>query len=155
MQKIVSTIIILSLLLVSGCKSVANHQSSIRDDKTDRVTVAKVQARINTGMSGAQVVEILGSPNIITTDEKRREVWVYDKFTTETAYSTSEGGVSALIIGIWSDPPILDGGALTGISPSVENKTGAKAVSQRTLTIVIKFDKANFVRDFAYHTSNF
>jgi outer membrane protein assembly factor BamE (lipoprotein component of BamABCDE complex) len=154
MKKILSLMLILSVSIITGCKSVASHQASIRDNSTDKVSVAKAQARINAGMSGGQVVEVLGSPNIITTDDQRREVWVYDKFTTETAYSTSEGGVSALIIGGWNDPPFLDS-AITGIAPSVENKTGAKAVTQRTLTIIIKFDKSNFVRDFAYHTSSF
>ena len=50
-------------------------------------------------MSGAKVIETLGSPNIVSTDETRREVWVYDKISTERIYSTSSGGVNVLVIG--------------------------------------------------------
>jgi outer membrane protein assembly factor BamE (lipoprotein component of BamABCDE complex) len=90
------TLILISLFLV-GCKSASDHRRDVRDDTGEKVTVGKVQAEIKTGMSGADVVAILGSPNIVTTDEERREAWVYDKFATETAYSTSSGGVSVLV----------------------------------------------------------
>ena len=42
----------------------------------------------------------MGAPNIVTTDEDRREVWIYDKIATEAAYSTSSGGLSSLIVGV-------------------------------------------------------
>ena len=94
-----------------------------------------MQAEIKKGMSGAEVIDILGSPNIVTTDEEIREAWVYDKFATEGVYSTSTGGLSILFLG--------------------ERPTGAVSKTQRTLTIVIKFDKNKKVRDFAYHSSSF
>ena len=43
------------------------------------LTVGTVQREIRIGMSGADVAQGLGSPNIITTDDQRREAWVYDK----------------------------------------------------------------------------
>jgi hypothetical protein len=33
--------------------------------------------------------------------------------------------------------------------------TGAASTPQKTLTVIIKFDGAKKVRDFAYHTSSF
>jgi len=87
-------------------------------------------------MSGADVATVLGSPNIVSTDEDRNEVWVYDKIATDRVFSTRDGGASVLVLGV--------GGA-----------AGAESVSQRTLTVVIKFDKGGLVRDFAYHTSRF
>jgi hypothetical protein len=33
--------------------------------------------------------------------------------------------------------------------------TGAKSTSQRTLTVIIKFDEAGKVRDFDYHATRF
>jgi hypothetical protein len=84
----------------------------------------------------------------VTTDEERREAWVYDKFATESAYSTSSGGVSILVLGLIGD-------ALAGGNPSSRNTTGATSKTQRTLTIIIKFDKSKKVRDFAYHSSSF
>jgi len=135
-------------LFVSACVPATQHRAAVQDDASDRLTVGKVQAEIRVGMSSAEVVQILGSPNIVSTDEQRREVWVYDKIATDTAYSTSDGGVSALILGFSGSAAGLGAG---GYSQS----SGARSTSQRTLTVIIKFDDDHQVRDFAYHTSRF
>jgi len=99
-------------------------------------------------MSGAEVAAVLGSPNIVSTDEERREVWIYDKMATDATYSTSSGGIASLILG--------GGGSVAGAaSGSVNQSAGASSTSQRTLTVIIKFDNDKKVRDFAYHTSRF
>ena len=134
-MKIKFLALILASLFLVGCKTASEHRRDIRDDTGDKVTVGKVQAEIKKGMSGAEVIAILGSPNIVTTDEEIRENWVYDKFATEGVYSTSTGGLSILFLG--------------------ERPVGAVSKTQRTLTIVIKFDKNKKVRDFAYHSSSF
>ena len=108
-----------------------------------------MQAEIKTGMSGAEVATILGSPNIVTTDEERREVWIYDKFATESINSSSSNGISILFLGLVSD---FSGGGARGGSNS---SSGASSKSQRTMTIIIKFDNVKKVRDFAYHSSSF
>jgi outer membrane protein assembly factor BamE (lipoprotein component of BamABCDE complex) len=131
-----------------GCMSAAQHRQDVRDDTADRLTVGKVQREIRVGMTTAQVVEVLGSPHMVTTDEKRREVWVYDKVATEHAYSTSSGGVLALILA-------GAGNVAGGILPSFSSSAGASSSTQRTLTIVIMFDEGNKVRDFAYRQSSF
>jgi hypothetical protein len=95
-------------------------------------------------MSGADVAAVLGSPNIVTTDTERRETWVYDKISTEVAYSRSGGSIIGLIFG-------SSGGGLG--AGNVE--AGATSTSQRTLTVLIKFDDEGLVRDFSYHTSRF
>lgn len=140
--------------LVAGCQSATEHARDVKAarDAGDRVTVGKVQREIRVGMTNAQVVEVLGSPNMVTTDEKRRENWVYDKISTQTVYSASSGGVSTLFLG-----GVLSGnvgvGALGGAGYS--SGAGAASTSQRTLTIIIKFNKQNRVRDFAYRSSSF
>ena len=101
-------------------------------------------------MSGAEVAQVLGSPNIVSTDKERREVWIYDKISTERAFSTSEGGISALIFVGLADVIQRAGGG-GGFSRS----SGASSTSQRTLTVIIKFDEDKRVRDFGYHTSRF
>ena len=98
----------------------------------DRVTVGTVQKEIHKGMSGSEVIESLGSPNVVSTDENGNEVWVYDKFATDVTQSSSNGW---FIVGSAS--------------------SGAASKSQRTLTIIIKFDGQKKVRDFAYHSSRF
>jgi outer membrane protein assembly factor BamE (lipoprotein component of BamABCDE complex) len=141
--------------LLAGCQTAAQHAADVRaaQDTGDRVTVGKVQREIRVGMTNAQVVEVLGAPNMVTTDEQRRENWVYDKIATDTAYSSSSGGVNALILGggLIGGAGAAGGGAGAGYSSGA----GARSTSQRTLTIIIKYDEANKVRDFSYRSSSF
>lgn len=126
----------LSILFLSGCSSAGSHLRAVQSDVADRITVGKVQREIRIGMPSAEVAEVLGAPNIVSTDENRREVWIYDKIATDVSYSSNEGGATLLLLGV--------GGS-----------AGAASKSQRTLTVIIKFDENNKVRDFAYHTSRF
>jgi outer membrane protein assembly factor BamE (lipoprotein component of BamABCDE complex) len=142
----------LIIVIFSGCMSAAEHRQAVQDEKTDQLTVGKVQREIRVGMTSADVIEVLGSPNIVSTDEKRREVWVYDKIATEHVYSTTSGGVSVLILAGFIGGDAGGGG---GILPSFLKSSGASSTTQRTLTIIIKFDEENKVRDFAYRQSTF
>jgi outer membrane protein assembly factor BamE (lipoprotein component of BamABCDE complex) len=137
-----------------GCQSAQQHAADVEaaNAGANRLTVGKVQREIRVGMSGAEVASVMGSPNIVTTDEKRREVWVYDKISTNRAYSTSSGGVSALILG---GAPVGSGVAGGLGSASYAAADGASATTQKTLTVIIKYDEQGLVRDFAYHTSTF
>jgi outer membrane protein assembly factor BamE (lipoprotein component of BamABCDE complex) len=126
----------LSLLFLAGCSTASSHLNSVKSDAADKITVGRVQREIRIGMPSAQVIEVLGSPNIVSTDENRLEVWVYDKIATDVSYSSSEGGVWLILGGVGGN-------------------SGAASTSQRTLTIVIKFDADKKVRDFAYHSSSF
>ena len=141
-------LVLVASIFLSSCQSAAYHKAQVQDNSTDRMTVGTVQREIRVGMSGAEVAQALGSPNIVSTDEERREVWIYDKIATDQVYSTSRGGINALIFGFGGD--IAGGGGLGGSQSS-----GAVSTSQRTLTVIIKFDKVGKVRDFAYHTSQF
>jgi len=143
----------LASVLLAGCQTAGEHAAAVRQAQDgDRLTVGKVQREIRIGMTSAEVVEVLGSPNMVTTDDRRRENWVYDKISTETAYSSSSGGVNALILG---GGPIGAGigGALGGAG--VSGSAGARSTSQRTLTVIVKFDEGNRVRDFSYRSSSF
>lgn len=123
-------------LSLGGCMSAQSHKAAVNDDQTDKLTVGTVQRSIRTGMSGAEVASVLGSPNVVTTDEQRREVWIYDKMSTDTAYSTSDAYGTLLILG-------------------ASQQSGAASTTQKTLTVIIKFDEDKKVRDFAYHSSQF
>jgi len=126
-------LIVFGIILITGCAPASYHRREVQDDKGDRLTVGTVQKEIKVGMSSAQVAEILGSPNVVSTDEERREVWMYDKIATDIVYSESGSGLAFLTSGT----------------------AGAASKSQRTLTVIIKFDNDGKVRDFAYHTSRF
>ncbi len=138
----------IAVLTLSGCMVAQHHRSSVRDDEGDRMTVGTVQKEIRVGMSGADVAQVLGSPNIVSTDDERREVWIYDKISTEKAYSSSTAGIPSLIL-----VGLVD--VLVGGGKMMSGKSGAESTSQRTLTVIIKFDENKKVRDFAYHTSRF
>ena len=148
MKTLTLIILLVSLGALSGCMSASQHRDEVRDDGGDKLTVGIVQKEIRVGMSGADVAGILGSPNIVSTDAERREVWIYDRIATEYAYSTSGGGVNSFILGFGSDVLVGGGGGYN-------KNAGAASRSQRTLTIIIKFDEASLVRDFAYHSSSF
>ncbi|MBW8192690.1 outer membrane protein assembly factor BamE [Neiella marina] len=133
---------IIVALGLNGC-SAGYHKNQVQNEG-ERLTVGVVQKEITIGMSGGDVAAILGSPNIVSTDDKRREVWVYDKIATDVSYSRSSGSVVGLIFG-------GSGGGLGGVGAD----SGASSKTQRTLTVIIKFDDEGLVRDFAYHTSRF
>jgi len=139
---------IVGFVLLTGCMTAPQHHEAVTDDSSDRVTVGRVQKELKVGMSGAEVATVLGSPNVVTTDEQRREVWIYDKIATETVYSTSSGGIGALILAFGSS-------AAGAVAPSGSQASGARSVSQRTFTVIIKYDPDKKVRDFAYHTTRF
>ena len=104
--------------------------------KEDRLTVGKVQGEIKVGMAASQVAELLGSPNIVTTDEKRREVWIYDKVSTDRVDTASSSYATIIILG-------------------TNSQDRSSSQRQRTLTIIIKYDEEKKVRDFAYNATQF
>ena len=134
-------------LPLTGCLSADQHRAAIDGTATDRLTVGTVQKNIRPGMSGAEVAAVLGAPNIVTTDEQRREVWVYDKIASDVVQSSSALSLTPLVLATGS----VLGGATGGVNRSVS----ATSRSDRTLTVVIKFDEQKRVRDFAYHATQF
>jgi len=107
------------------------------------LTVGTVQKEIRIGMSGAEVAAALGSPNIVSTDEYRNEVWIYDKISSHSAQTQTHTAPATLML--------FD--ALAPITASSSNQRSES--SQRSLTVIIKFDEDKKVYDFAYHTARF
>lgn len=120
--------------LMLGCANTQPQPDTVGNQ--GKTTLGVVQKSIRKGMSSAEVVEVLGSPNMVTQDEDRNEVWVYDKMSTEVRRS----GQSA---GVWL---IIAGGS---------QSSSAASSSQKTLTIVIKFNSRNQVDKFSYRSSSF
>jgi hypothetical protein len=81
-------------------------------------------------------------------DEERREVWVYDRIATEYVHSDSGVGLISLV-------GVASGSVAGGALPSVNQKSGASRRSQRSLTIIVRFDAEQRVRDYSYHASRF
>jgi outer membrane protein assembly factor BamE (lipoprotein component of BamABCDE complex) len=119
--------ILITVCAIAGCEAGYHARQVDRADSGNGLTVGTVQKEISKGMSSADVAEKLGSPNIVSTDDQGREVWIYDRTATDVVASGSSWFVTA----------------------------GAASKSQRTLTIIIKYDESARVRDIAYHSSSF
>lgn len=130
-MKYLYTILALSITFLTACSSAIQDQKN-----SENITVAKAQKEIKIGMSSSEVVEVLGSPNMVTTDEERRETWVYDKMSTQVSSSSSGVGVWLLVF-------------------NAGNSKKESSSNQRTLTIIVKFDNNNKVRDLQYRSSSF
>jgi outer membrane protein assembly factor BamE (lipoprotein component of BamABCDE complex) len=134
--------------VMAGCTTASQHRQAVDDPVGTELSVGTIQKEIHVGMSGADVAAVLGTPNIVTTDEARREAWIYDRVATTYAYSRSEAGIGALILG-WTSS------VAGAIGPGYNSASGATSQTQKTLTVIVKFDDAGRVRDFAYHASKF
>jgi outer membrane protein assembly factor BamE (lipoprotein component of BamABCDE complex) len=141
-KKLASYIVCCTTVLLTACAS--QPQQTTPPPQEDNLTVGTAQREIRLGMSSTAVVEALGSPNLVSTDTERREVWVYDKIFTEVNRQSASGGVWLLGIG-------GSGAGGAGVGGSRDHAQ----TQQRTLTVIVKFDEAERVRDFAYHTSRF
>lgn len=134
MSRLLAGILVVSVL--AGCATLPGG-----DDRN--LTVGTVQREIRVGMSGADVAQVLGSPNIVSTDGSRNEVWIYDKISTHRVETDDRGSVAVLRL-------------LDEIGPiAATSRRQSETTVQRTLTVIIKFDENDRVRDFAYHTSRF
>jgi outer membrane protein assembly factor BamE (lipoprotein component of BamABCDE complex) len=126
-----ATIVVLAAL-AAGILGCAPQQPP----REQELTVGLVQKEIRQGMSQAEVAEALGSPNIVTKDAEGHETWIYDKIATEA--TTRSSGMGGTIL-------ILSGSRSSSTSLS----------TQKTLTVVIKFDGEGKVTRFSYHASKF
>ena len=131
MRKIALCIAVLALTAAVGCVKEAPKSSD-----EENFTLGMVQKNIRIGMAQAEVAEALGSPNNVTKDDEGHESWVYDKIASQVT-SGGHGGYWTLILvgGNWG--------------------TSSTTSTQKTLTVVIKFDAKSRVKAVSYHASKF
>ncbi len=125
--------------LILGCMGAAQHEQNLSSTQEREMTVGTVQKQIRVGMSQADVAEALGSPNIVTRDSEGKETWVYDKIATEASYSKDSKGT----------------GLILNLFGFYSKQSGAVSTTQKTLTVVIKFNENKVVESFSYHASKF
>jgi outer membrane protein assembly factor BamE (lipoprotein component of BamABCDE complex) len=122
-------------LILNGC--VNNIQPQVNNiNNVGKTTLGIVQKSIKRGMSSAEVIKVLGSPNMVTQDEDSNEVWIYDKHSTEIKSSNQRKGVWLLVV-------------------STNEGSSSHNSSQKNLTIIIKFNSDNKVKKFSYRSSSF
>ena len=144
--------ILLSTLCVFlvGCEPASKHAKSLHSSAEREMTLGVVQRDIKTGMTQAEVAEALGSPNIVTQDSNGNETWIYDKIASEISYSRDSGGIGVGVGGYVENWGIVPAGGI-----SYGKSAGAIAQTQKTLTVVIKFDENKRLKTLSYHSSKF
>ena len=159
------TTVVAAIVYLTGCvptqqPTAAQHAQTLAPAQERRLTLGVVQSTVREGIDQAAVATALGSPNIVTTDAAGNETWIYDKIATETSHSSSNraqnfgiaGGAGA---GGLAGAVLALGGAGAGYSRGANDATGASAQTQRTLTVVIKFDENKLVSKVSYNQSAF
>ena len=150
-SKIIRLIALSGILFLSACIPADQHMADVSPSSDERITVAAAQS-ISEGMSSAEVIDRLGPPNILSKDETGNEVWVYDKVSTQTAYSGSSFGANGGGAGLWRSLGGITAGAL-GLES--RQSAGASTTSQRSLSVVIRFSNDSKVTSVAYRASRF
>ena len=127
-------IVLLLLLAVAGCS----------DAKSSALTPGAAKKHIKPGeTTQAQVVEVFGTPNVITRKDGG-EMWVYDKVSSKTTSAAfGAGGV-----GGGAGHSGFGGGGLAGGVGSTER-------SETTVMLIIYFDERDIVRDYKISQTKF
>ena len=124
--QVMGLVALIALFLAMGACT-----SPKKKDEANELTLGRVQKEIKVGMSSGDVVQVLGSPNMVTADGGK-EVWIYDKVSTQVSRSSMGAG-------------------LIFFASTAEESSR----TQKTFTVIIKFTKDGKVRDISYHTSKF
>ena len=101
----------------------------------EKLSVGMGQREIKAGMDQSAVREALGAPTAVSRDSQKREVWTYDRVSSDRIDTARSVGGSLIV--------------LTGAKSAL-----AAAADQRTLTVIVYFDDGRKVRDFAYNYSS-
>ena len=94
------------------------------------------QGYIRNGMSSKEVVKALGSPNMVTRNPDGTETWVYDRIISNFKANKSNSGIYLSF-------------------PGSSRKRKSNSPENRTLTMVIHFNKDSRVADFSYRMTSF
>ena len=112
--------------------------------RNSELTHGNVQMNLKVGeTSQTQVLEVFGAPNITSMDGSGQEVWTYQRAATVTQSTSSKGFWTVLLTG--------EAGLLGGQS----RQASGLEQTQRTMTLIIKFDDKKTVSDFRSRSSEF
>jgi len=139
----------LACVLISGC---ALNPPPVPTERapvpTTELTAGRVQKDLRAGLSGADVLAAVGSPNLVTRDAEGHEVWVYDRVSTERT-ETAASAWGGVLAGGTAVP--ITGVAAAGGSQGRKTET----THQSTLTVVVRFDADARVASVSMHASRF
>ena len=108
-------------------------QYGVKDRSNTNLTAGKVKMEIKKGLTTqSEILQIFGSPNIVTKNRDNDEVWNYNRMSYESAYGSDSGGFI-----FWG---------------------GSRAVSSATtksFDLIIIFDKDDIVKDYSIIAASF
>ena len=124
----------LVMIGLAGCAQTPPTPVTTRNSE---LTHGNVQLSIKKGeTTQTQVLEVFGAPNITSIDASGQEVWTYQRHATVSQGTSSSN--------YWT--VVLAGGS---------NSAAGFEQSQRTMTLIIKFDERKIVSDFRSRSSEF
>tara|TARA_B100000029_G_scaffold473677_1_gene515297 strand:+ start:12871 stop:13266 length:396 start_codon:yes stop_codon:yes gene_type:complete len=127
------TFITLFAILILGCAA--------NNSEVNRLTLGTVQKTVYKGANQNEIMEALGSPNIITSNSSGKEVWTYDRISKEVQTN------SGVVITWWN--PIS---WITGIFSGSSSRSSS---TSKSITILITFDNNKLVSEFKYQRLRF
>jgi len=120
--------LLLVVLLIVSCAS-----SGVKEVSNTNLTAGRVKMEIKKSeTTQADILEIFGSPNIITKNRSDNEVWNYNRMSYEAAYGSDGGGLI-----FWG---------------------GSRAMSSTTtksFDLIIIFDERDVVKDYSIISASF
>tara|TARA_B100001063_G_C16656130_1_gene498577 strand:+ start:102 stop:497 length:396 start_codon:yes stop_codon:yes gene_type:complete len=120
-------------ILLTGCVTAPEPLTK----KNSELTQGMVQMNLEVGKTTkSDVIETFGSPNITTRDSSGNEVWTYQRQAQVSQSSSSSGFIFVIIAGKSSEASGFE-------------------TSSRMMTLIIKFDGNDIVKDFKSRESNF
>ena len=126
-MKLKSFFSVAALGLIVACSS------SNKPEQKSNLTFGTVKKSIVKGKtSQSEIVQLLGSPNIVTKNSKGEEVWTYSK----QSYDSESGGFGGGII-------------LFGGSKAFSSSASA------SFDLILTFDKRDIVKDYSVVSSQF
>jgi outer membrane protein assembly factor BamE (lipoprotein component of BamABCDE complex) len=153
---------LLGCAALGGCMTAAEHTQQLGSTEDRQITIGLAQKMVRQGHSQGDVATALGSPNIVTRDASNRETWIYDKIATETSFSQDNGNFASSLSGSGSFPSAglaglvgNNGSVNASIGGGYSKSAGAASITQKTLTLVVKFDGNRKVESLDYHSTKF
>ena len=125
--------LLIPLFLIAGCSNAPKETPS-------KLTLGLAQSTVTKGANQTEITKVLGAPNIISMDKQGNETWTYDRISSDAETSSGSG------VGF---------GALFGWVFAGGRSSASSSTSNRSLTVIITFDKNKNVIDYAYQSLKF
>jgi len=130
MNRLIIISILATLPLLQGC---ATFPGSKEPTQKSNLTMGTIKIKIIKGeTTQAEILELLGSPNLATKNRDNNEVWNYNRM----AFKASSGKDAGFLI-LW-------GGSRAASSTTTES-----------FDLIIEFDKNDVVKDYSVISASF